>query len=151
MKDRPNSDIVRLGEAVHDALKAFVRDDPGNEHEIFEDLEGGCAVGAAALVQAAHDFLGIRADFVATDEHCWVEHDGYVYDPTATQFDPSADRVVVLSAEQAKKRHQYSRPVETRDIVVVDEEWPEGQRPKSFKVRWDDSGRATILWKGRGR
>lgn len=79
-----NPILIALGEKIHDAMRMFAL--VCNKKEwVHSNLEGGCAPAAYFLTKAAHKH-GIDATFMAGSGHCWCESDGFIYDPTATQF-----------------------------------------------------------------
>lgn len=149
-----NQDIVRLGELIHDALLDFVKNNTDVNHEIYSrTLEGGCAVASAFLVRAIRNRLRIKADFVAAPGHAWVESSGIIYDPTAIQFDKfntkeeekSPKVKTILKSDSDFYPYRYQ---ETKRIRHINDEWPRGQRPKSFYIKWNNDV-PFIGWVGR--
>jgi hypothetical protein len=161
---KPNIDLIKLGEQIHDAMRVFAKS--SDKNWIWHNLEGGCAIGSWLLVKEAGK-RNIQAKFIIGAGHCWVESNKYIYDITATQFKYKiynnclADikgemlpKVLVRKLSDLPK--VYVRKLSDEDnteyhysfcrknyytdskegIIHINENWPVGQRIKDYRLTW---------------
>lgn len=133
-----NHKLVRLGEQIHDALKAAHKNGVARYHS---NLGGACAVGSYLLVQEAKRLHKIDMQFVATDGHAWAEFKNEVYDVTATQFNRD-EKVFHWSRDKSKPITGdedclwYYRKKSRLTLKHINSDWPDYQQPKNYGLIW---------------
>ena len=143
--------IVALGEKIHNALQEHIKRD-GSTY-IWKELAGGCAVGSWLLVDQLKKKHGMQATFVASSTHAFAEYGDFIYDVTATQFGVINKVLVTHKSEIHKLSSSWLKSAYTSDtrngIKHVNEEWPEGQQPRNYRMIWNNQYKATITYHGK--
>ena len=142
--------IIKLGEKIHKALKdlSVNKDYLANEYangRIHHNLAGGCAVGSHFLVKELRRQYKIRAKFVVTWGHAFVEYNNHIIDITATQFG-AKEKVLVVDKSDASVindpvLHNYYFMRKRLDKKEINT-WVNSQQPKSYKLTWLNENKA---------
>lgn len=152
-------EIVELGHSIRSAMEEFAASDENPGDISSGDLSCGCAVASYFFARELRRRLGISAKFVATQNHCFVEYNRYIYDLTATQFGRKEKVYVIrktygidpLLVEEQTGSGYLGRAYTTKDrrgITYVHRDWPVGQRPKSYRFSWVSPVKARIRYIG---
>ena len=133
-----NHKLVRLGEQIHDALKAANKNGVAQYHS---NLGGACAVGSYLLIQEAKSLLNLDLKFVATEGHAWTEFENRIYDVTATQFSRdekvfhwSRDELNSISGDE--ECLWYYKKKSRIDLKHINDSWPDYQKPQNYGLIW---------------
>ena len=152
-------DIVEFGETIRSAMEEFAVSD-GNPGDILPgDLSCGCAVASYFYARELRRRLRIYANFIATQNHCFVEFNRYIYDLTATQFGRT-ERVYVIKKPYGKDYEMVrdmtgsgylGSAYTTKNrlgVSYVHRDWPRGQRPIDYRLTWIDANKPRIRYVG---
>jgi len=114
--------ILKTAKRINYGLREY-----GRQHGFGTSLSGLCAIGSHTLRHALLQ-QGIDGDCICGDDlHVWYEHQGFVIDITATQFNTNLPLVFFTKPSHHLYR-QYVNCINCNNIVVLDH-WPCEQQP----------------------
>ncbi len=135
MNKQLKKDIIKWGEAIHDACKSASNQLPKQyKRYIHPDLNGACAIVSYFLRKKILTKYDIEVNFIGGSykglTHCWLEIDNVIIDTTKTQFHSKAKKV---SFSVSKKN--YKKIADNKSALQQTKEW-NWQSPYLYKLKW---------------